>query len=95
MFNRTKKPKISAESRVIKTAKAEIKFKMGRGTRTVQVEQIADCEPTLWLSSSDGSYGTSTMLHFKDLNELVDFTITLNQLVDAVRAKQVEMQEVK
>lgn len=93
MFGRKPKSSIVAETRVTKTARAShYNVQFSRGKATVQVEQVGDCEPTLWIAKPENSFSTSTMLSFKDLNQMSEFVATVNELIATVRTKQVEMQ---
>lgn len=86
---KAKLPKINTQTKVIKTAKADVELKADGNKLYTQVEQIAECSPQLYVRR-ERSYGSSDsiILTFKDLGEMEKFADYIGELVDKVREQR-------
>lgn len=94
MFKRKKvtaQPKrYEAKTDEILTTKSQEEAQLARGKVAVHIEQVGNCEPTLWISAVQGqsfvpSFSESRMYTFKDIDQLENFVLQLHQQVIAVR----------
>ena len=87
-----KKPKITASTRITKSAKAEVELKADGDKLSVQVEQIGECSPQLYLRR-ERRYGSSDsiFLNFKTLEEMNQFADYIQDTVAAVAEQRAKL----
>lgn len=89
---KAKQPKITSSIRITKTAKAEVELKADGNKLYVQVEQIGECSPTLYLRR-ERTYGSSDsiILSFKDLMEMVKFHDYLGDVINKTAEQRAKL----